>query len=176
MTDEEKRKQACKDQLEYLIAKKKIIKSNPHVCHYCKRNLSKNEITIDHLVPLSRGGASVESNLVICCPECNHEKNDMTEQEYIAFKNKSAIIPKRHYHYDELLNLQEIKIPMSYARSCVKKNKLQKVSSYYNRHGELDEPIMVKSHADKLLLDGYVRFVVAKNQMVSTVPVVYVYD
>ena len=44
------------------------------ICYYCERKFPPKELTMDHLVPLARGGTSVKSNLVVCCKECNTRK------------------------------------------------------------------------------------------------------
>ncbi|MGE0824659.1 MAG: HNH endonuclease [Candidatus Binatia bacterium] len=43
-------------------------------CHYCQRSFPPTELTMDHLVPLARGGKSTKGNLVPCCKECNTKK------------------------------------------------------------------------------------------------------
>jgi 5-methylcytosine-specific restriction protein A len=50
----------------------------PGICHYCQRTFLVKELTMDHIIPLSRGGRSTKSNLVPCCKECNTaKKNDL---------------------------------------------------------------------------------------------------
>lgn len=44
------------------------------VCHYCGRKFPPSELTMDHVVPLSRGGRSTKGNIVPCCKECNNGK------------------------------------------------------------------------------------------------------
>lgn len=51
-------------------------------CFYCKRRLNRFTRTIDHLVPLARGGLNRIYNRVYCCKECNNDKGDMTLKEY----------------------------------------------------------------------------------------------
>ena len=43
-------------------------------CHYCRRRFPFKELTMDHVIPLSRGGRSTKGNLVPCCKECNSAK------------------------------------------------------------------------------------------------------
>lgn len=45
-------------------------------CHYCRRPLTLGEMTIDHVVPRSRGGTDRYSNLVAACHACNQRKAD----------------------------------------------------------------------------------------------------
>jgi 5-methylcytosine-specific restriction enzyme A len=44
------------------------------VCHYCERKVDSKSLTMDHLVPLARGGVSVKGNVVPACKECNAKK------------------------------------------------------------------------------------------------------
>jgi 5-methylcytosine-specific restriction enzyme A len=44
------------------------------VCHYCGKHVAPTELTMDHLVPLIRGGRSHKGNLVPACKNCNTTK------------------------------------------------------------------------------------------------------
>ena len=44
------------------------------ICHHCQGRFKPNELTMDHLVPLARGGQSVKNNLVPSCKACNSKK------------------------------------------------------------------------------------------------------
>lgn len=78
----------------YITSEDKVIindfkQKNKPVCAYCEKNITnKEELTVDHKIPLSRGGTTIESNLVISCYKCNSEKSDMTDEEYSSFKIK----------------------------------------------------------------------------------------
>ena len=48
-------------------------------CFYCIRHLSQYQTTLDHVVPLVRGGLTVGENLVIACEECNNLIKGMLE-------------------------------------------------------------------------------------------------
>lgn len=56
--------------------KQKLWKSSPHTCFYCEKPLIYEEATLDHVVPLSRGGTNNITNLVICCKVCNKAKGN----------------------------------------------------------------------------------------------------
>jgi 5-methylcytosine-specific restriction protein A len=47
-------------------------------CHYCHGNFRPEELTMDHVVPLSRGGRSNKGNVVACCKKCNNDKKYLT--------------------------------------------------------------------------------------------------
>lgn len=44
------------------------------ICHYCGKRFPPGELTMDHLVPIIRGGKSTKGNLVPSCKKCNTEK------------------------------------------------------------------------------------------------------
>jgi len=48
------------------------------ICHYCKKKIPVNQLTMDHIIPISRGGKTTKSNVVTACKECNnHKKNNL---------------------------------------------------------------------------------------------------
>ena len=52
-------------------------------CHYCEGKFPKNELTMDHVVPLARGGRSTRGNVVVSCKECNNKKRWLTPAEIL---------------------------------------------------------------------------------------------
>lgn len=52
------------------------------ICHYCQRQVPREELTMDHLLPLARGGRSTKNNLVPCCKDCNNRKKSMLPLEW----------------------------------------------------------------------------------------------
>jgi len=52
------------------------------VCHYCKNNFLPKELTMDHVIPIARGGKSQKFNLVPCCKECNTKKKQLLPFEW----------------------------------------------------------------------------------------------
>ena len=44
------------------------------MCHYCQQKFSPAELTMDHLIPVVRGGKSTKGNLVAACKACNSSK------------------------------------------------------------------------------------------------------
>lgn len=94
----------------------KFSRSNIHIrdnftCQYCVKQISPQKLTVDHILPRSRGGNSTWLNCVACCKQCNIEKANKTpkeagmklvrepyqpnQKEALAFtlKSKSIIIP-----------------------------------------------------------------------------------
>ena len=56
------------------------------VCHYCQGHFKPEELTMDHIVPVARGGKSTRGNIVACCKECNNRKKYLTPAEMIMFE------------------------------------------------------------------------------------------
>jgi 5-methylcytosine-specific restriction enzyme A len=52
------------------------------VCHYCGNKFKPSELTMDHLVPIVRGGGSVRGNVVPACKECNSKKRYLLPTEW----------------------------------------------------------------------------------------------
>ena len=48
---------------------------NAGVCYYCQNRFSPAQLTLDHVVPLARGGKSQPGNVVPACKDCNREKS-----------------------------------------------------------------------------------------------------
>jgi 5-methylcytosine-specific restriction endonuclease McrA len=55
------------------------------ICYYCETPLTFATATMDHIVPISRGGRSTKGNLVACCAECNELKRSLTPVEWVAY-------------------------------------------------------------------------------------------
>ena len=52
------------------------------ICHYCGKSVPPKELTLDHLVPLARGGKSTKGNCVPACKECNNRKKNLLPLEW----------------------------------------------------------------------------------------------
>lgn len=52
------------------------------VCHYCGRQVGAKALTMDHLVPLIRGGRSTKGNIVPACKDCNTRKKHQLAFEW----------------------------------------------------------------------------------------------
>ena len=52
------------------------------VCYYCGRRVGRENLTMDHVVPLARGGRSSKGNLVPACKECNNRKKYLLPVEW----------------------------------------------------------------------------------------------
>ncbi len=57
-------------------------------CYYCGRQYKPKDLTMDHIVPLARGGRSTKDNIVACCKECNTKKKTLLPIEWEEYMNK----------------------------------------------------------------------------------------
>jgi len=53
------------------------------LCHYCGRQVGAAALTLDHVVPVARGGCSTKGNVVPACQACNQKKRCLTPAEQI---------------------------------------------------------------------------------------------
>ncbi len=61
------------------LSRKNILRRDDNRCHYCgKKSL---EMTIDHIIPKSRGGMDSWENLITACIRCNNRKGNRTPEE-----------------------------------------------------------------------------------------------
>lgn len=59
-------------------------------CAYCFVKLKLSEVTIDHIIPKSRGGLHEPSNWAFACKKCNDAKADMTPEEFLRARRRTA--------------------------------------------------------------------------------------
>jgi 5-methylcytosine-specific restriction endonuclease McrA len=63
------------------------------VCYYCRRRVGHRRLSMDHLVPLGRGGRSVRGNVVPACKDCNSRKQSLVPVEWQDFLARLADAP-----------------------------------------------------------------------------------
>ncbi len=61
--------------------RRKVILRDNSTCRYCGKELKKEEIHIDHVIPYSLGGRTEIDNLVVACTKCNLKKSGRTLKE-----------------------------------------------------------------------------------------------
>jgi 5-methylcytosine-specific restriction endonuclease McrA len=63
------------------LSRKNILLRDRYTCQFCDHVLPASELTLDHVVPRSRGGHTDWDNLVACCHSCNNLKGDRLPEE-----------------------------------------------------------------------------------------------
>ncbi len=66
---------------EVRFSRRNIFERDKNTCQYCGRRMPKPELTLDHVVPRSRGGVDSWDNLVLACMACNVKKANRTPDE-----------------------------------------------------------------------------------------------
>lgn len=61
--------------------KANIWKRDNYICQYTGKKLTREELSVDHILPVSRGGQNTWENLVTCDKEVNRIKSDRTPKE-----------------------------------------------------------------------------------------------
>lgn len=61
------------------LSRKNILKRDNNRCQYCGKKAP--DITLDHIIPRSRGGQDSWDNLVAACVRCNNRKGNRTPEE-----------------------------------------------------------------------------------------------
>jgi len=60
------------------------------ICYYCGQRVDPGELTMDHIVPLIRGGKSTKGNLVPACKDCNNKKKYLLPIEWDEYLRSLA--------------------------------------------------------------------------------------
>lgn len=60
------------------VTRREILRRDQHQCQYCS---SRKQLTLDHVIPRSKGGKHSWDNVVIACQACNSRKGDRTPQQ-----------------------------------------------------------------------------------------------
>jgi 5-methylcytosine-specific restriction endonuclease McrA len=60
------------------------------ICHYCGKKFPASELTMDHIVPLVRGGKSTRGNVAPACRECNSKKKYLLPMEWEEYLQRAG--------------------------------------------------------------------------------------
>lgn len=66
---------------KHTISRRNIFLRDRHMCQYCAAKMAPGKLTLDHVIPRSRGGLSLWENLATACYGCNNKKGDRTPEE-----------------------------------------------------------------------------------------------
>lgn len=83
------------------LSRKNILLRDRNTCQYCGVVLPASELTLDHVLPRSRGGTSSWENLVACCHSCNRRKgnrllNEITDMKLLREPRPFSLHTSRH--------------------------------------------------------------------------------
>jgi 5-methylcytosine-specific restriction endonuclease McrA len=67
------------------VVRKYVFERDHYCCKSCGRNNQQTELTIDHIIPLARGGSNDISKLQTLCRRCNIRKRDSLDPRFDRF-------------------------------------------------------------------------------------------
>jgi 5-methylcytosine-specific restriction enzyme A len=65
-------------------------------CHYCRGKFAPEDLTMDHIVPIARGGWSVRGNLAPACKACNSKKKYLLPIEWEEYLARFSSVLSEH--------------------------------------------------------------------------------
>lgn len=68
---------------------------NKGICYYCHQQVRRENLTMDHIIPVIRGGKSTKGNIVPACKGCNSKKQSLLPlewEDYLKTLNKPVAL------------------------------------------------------------------------------------
>lgn len=97
------------------LTKHRLFARDRHVCAYCGGHFVELELTVEHILPVSRGGRHEWTNVVTACRSCNTRKGNRRPEEahmpllyvpYAVCRNEGFILSNRRILADQMAFLQ----------------------------------------------------------------------
>jgi len=97
------------------LSKHRLFARDRHVCAYCGAHCGESDLTVEHIVPVSRGGRHDWTNVVTACRSCNTRKGNRLPEEarmpllyvpYAVCRNEGFILSNRRILADQMAFLQ----------------------------------------------------------------------
>lgn len=97
------------------ITKYRLFLRDRHLCGYCGTTFADADLTVEHILPVSRGGQLRWTNVVTACRSCNTRKGNRTPEEagmpllyvpYAVCRNEGFILSNRRILADQMTFLQ----------------------------------------------------------------------
>ena len=82
----------------YACNRRNVIWRDRNICQYCGCRFCNNDLTMDHVIPKSRGGEKNWTNIVASCKRCNNRKGDRTPEEAHMPLSRKPQIPRWSIH------------------------------------------------------------------------------
>ena len=103
-----------------VLSNKTLFGRDRHVCAYCGGHFTSNNLSRDHITPVSRGGQNVWMNVVTACKKCNSHKSDKTLKEAGLELIYMPYAPN-HYEHIILQNRNILADQMDYLKTGIPK-------------------------------------------------------
>lgn len=109
----------------------KILERDKFTCQYCGRKAPEVILEVDHIIPTSKGGENVSTNLITACRDCNRGKKAMSidipipkhiklskNETFVAYPTFSIRMDDRTW---ELLKKERLEYGLSWNKFILKK-------------------------------------------------------
>lgn len=108
-------------QVKVRLSRKALFIRDHYSCQYCGMDSDSSALTMDHIVPRSRGGASTWENVVTACKSCNQRKGNRSLKDCgMALRSKPAkphsllaLHGRRGMHQDPAFEIWQRYLPNS---------------------------------------------------------------
>ncbi len=77
------------------FCRKNVLARDEYRCQYCGARGGMRDLTLDHVIPRSRGGKHCWTNVVACCYRCNDRKGRLTPREAGMHLQREPFVPRR---------------------------------------------------------------------------------
>lgn len=110
-------------------SRKNILLRDDYTCQYCAESFDSDELTLDHIMPVSRGGKDLWTNVVAACKDCNHTKGNRLPEEagmkllrpakkpgmpsflhLVRLMGKQRNVWRKYLYYDETPSIKEVAV------------------------------------------------------------------
>jgi len=88
-----------KNYAQLAFSRKAVFKRDRFSCQYCGKFLKSGQVTVDHVIPKSMGGASSFNNCVTSCYACNNRKGSRTPEQANMILRIRPAAPAGYLHY-----------------------------------------------------------------------------
>jgi len=97
------------------LTKHRLFVRDRHICAYCGGHFAELDLTVEHILPVSRGGRHEWTNVVTACRSCNTRKGSRRPEEahmpllyvpYAVCRNEGFILSNRRILADQMVFLQ----------------------------------------------------------------------
>jgi hypothetical protein len=86
------------DENPYLTKRQAMLVRDNFTCRYCNTQITDTSFELDHIIPASRGGRDLYTNMALACRECNQKKGNQTAIEFCG-----RDIQGTHYHAEKAM-------------------------------------------------------------------------
>lgn len=160
-------------------------------CSYCGKELTKSQLTLDHVIPRDFGGPTIPNNLVPACADCNSRKSNLPLEDLKIYRTLTDHRERHHFKksvyerqerirylkgfslppdwYDEHFSLREITATIVLAPYSHGKRDIE-LENFYKKYHHFPSPLLVDRNG--FLLDGFKTLMFARNAGIEHVPVI----